>query len=315
MTKLNLLVHLNGYEDENPTNNPTKNNFKWTLDEQGIDIVEPESRSLKLQDKQSLVLFSGQVSISDDNTTTYDISLKPETNNTYVIAYNSGTAPDFRTARVEGHDATTEVSVTKNGPLLTFESTGGTVFDLVSGGVQVGDEVRIGSVFNVSNQGKFKVLAVTATSFQVENINGKDESNIVLGAEFAKQIEIFGADGVQVGDKVRLSTGFSSVSLATYEITDVNPEYIEIYSIKSLPEETNISTQLNIYNDSKQFIFIESDKKVKIQIDGNEVGSIEPLKAGTTLKSGVFLKSGEMYSATIINESGNTATIFYAISE
>lgn len=315
MTKLNLLVHLNGYEDENPSNNPTKNNFKWTFDEQGIDIVEPLSKSLKLQDKQSLTLFSGQVAISDDGTTTYDIALKAGTSNTYVISHNGGTAPDFRAARTEGHDATTEVSVTKNGPVLTFASTGGTAFDLLTGGVQVGDEVRIGSLFNGANQGKFKILAVTATSFQVENPSGQAESNIVLGANFAKEVEIIGSAGVQVGDKVKLASGFSSITLGTYEITDVNPEYIEVYSIKSLPEETNIQTQLNIYNESKQFIYVESDKKVQIQVDGNEVGDIEPVKAGTALKKGLFMKSGESYSATITNNSGETATIFYVVAE
>lgn len=312
---MNLLTHLNIYEDANPTNNPTMNNVKWSLDEQGLDVDEPESKSLKLPAGETLSLFSGLVTISDDGTTTYDISLKAGTSNTYRIAHNAGTAPVFRSARTTGADATTEVTVTKNGPILTFTSTGGQVFDLVSGGVQVGDVVRIGDGFASSNQGKFKILAFDATSFQVENSAGQAEGPITLGASFAEVIQIFSASGVQVGDKVVLESGFSSVSLGTYEITDVNPDWIEIYSIQSLPEETNINTQLKIYNNSKQFIYIESDKKVSISIDGTLVGTVEQLSAGTSLKKGVFMKSGEAYQASITNKSTETATIFYVTAE
>ena len=312
---MNLLTHLSIYEDKNATNNPTMNNVKWTLDEQGVDLCEPESKSVKLQAGQSLELFSGLIAISDDGTTTYDISLKAGTSNTYKISHNAGTAPDFRAARTTGADATTEVTVTKNGPLLTFTSTGGTAFDLVTGGMQVNDEVRIGDGFNESNQGKFKVLAFDATSFQVENEAGQAEGPITLGAAFAEVIQAFSADGVQIGDKVELASGFSSVTLGTYEITDVNPQYIEIYSIKSLPEETAVNTQLKIYNNSKQFIYIESNKKLSISIDGISVGEINNLKAGTELKKGLFMKSGDAYQASITNESSEEASVFYVTAE
>ena len=313
MSKMNLLAHLNIYEDANPTNNPTMNNVKWTLDQQGLELNEPESKSLILQAGESLSLFSGLVNISDDVTTTYDIALKTGTSNTYKISHNSGTAPNFRTARVTGADNTTEVTVTKNGPVLTFTSTGGTLFSLLAGGCQVGDEVRISGGFNSANQGKFKILALTATKFQVENDAGQAEGPITLAN--VSDIQIFSAAGVQVGDKVSLESGFSSLTLGTYEITDVNPDYIEIYSIRSLPEETNILTQLKIYNNSKQFIYIESDKKVSISLDGNTIGNIEQLKAGTSLKKGVFMKSGEVYEASITNVSSDAAKIFYAIAE
>lgn len=313
MSKLNLLTHISIYEDLNPTNNPTMNNVKWTLDEQGVDLAEPESKSIKLQAGQSLSLFSGLVGISDDGTTTYDISLKAGTSNTYTIKHNSGTAPAFRTSKSTGADATTEITVTKNGPLLTFTSTGGTALAL--GSVTVGDETRIGEGFNVANQGKYKILAVTATSFQVENEGGEAEGPIVLGASFAEVIQIFSADGVQIGEKVSLESGFSSVTLDTYEITDVNPNYIEIYSIKSLPSEVGINTQLKIYNNSKQFIYIETDKKLSLTIDTVAVGEISQLRAGTSLKKGLFLKSGEMYQASVVNESSEEASIFYVTAE
>ena len=312
---MNLLNHLNIYEDKNPTNNPTLNIVGWTLDEQGLDVSEPESKSLRLQAGQSLSLFSGLRTISDDGTTTYNITLKTGTSNTYKINHNGGTAPAFRVVRIIGADATTEVTVTKNGPLLTFASTGGTAFDFVSGGMQVGDEVRIGTGFNTANQGKYKVLAFNATSFQIENESGQTEGPIVLGVSFADIVQAFSADGVQIGDKVDLDSGFSSVTLGTYEITDINPDYIEIYSIRGLPEETAITNQLKIYNNSKQFIYIESDKKISVSINSINIGIVEQLSAGTQLKKGVFMKSGSAYEASITNKSSDEAAIFYVVAE
>jgi hypothetical protein len=316
--KMNLLVHLNVYADATDTNNPSMNYVKWTQDAQGIDITEPESKGIKLQAGQSIDLFSGTVTTSADGTTTYDIALKAGTTNTYKLSHSGGTNPVFRTARVEGSDATTEVTVTKNAKLLTFTSTGGTVFDLVTGSVAIGDEVRLGDTFNASNRGKFKILAFTATSFTIENEIGIAEGPITLGASFATEVNIFSADGVQIGDKIDIVDGFSSVTHGTYEITDVSHDYIEIYSVDSLPSEAGISNSpaaFLIYRDAKQFIYIESDKKLEISLDGSVTTQIESFQVGTAQKPGVFMIKASIKSATLENKSSDTATIFYMTAE
>ena len=315
MSKLNLLVHINAYKDKVPTNNPSKSHFKWTLDSQSSEINEPESKEVELQAGETLSLFSGISSISDDGTTTYDLALKAGTSNTYKITHNSGTAPLFRTQRASSADATTEITVTKNGPIIKFEATGGTLLDLITNGVINGDTVKIGPSFNAANQGKYKILSLNATSFQVENQSGVAEGPIVLGATFAAELDVFSSTGVQVGEKVTLSGGFSPISLGTYEITDVNPDNIEIYSIKSLPEETNINTQIQVRNSSKSFIYIESNKNLSIQINGSSAGDIEPVTCGSKLKKGVYLKTGNSYSVSITNESQDVASVFYALGE
>jgi len=155
MSLMNLLIHLNSYKDDNQTNDPSLNSFKWTRDIQGLTILEPLSRCLNLTAGQSSLLFSGTVSTSADATTTWDLALKSGSSILYQISHIGGTAPYFRTPRTGGHAADTEVTITKNSKLLTFTSTGGTLFDFVTGSVQVGDEVRIGTVFNATNRGKF----------------------------------------------------------------------------------------------------------------------------------------------------------------
>ena len=320
MSKMNLLVYINAYKDSTATNNPSMNHVKWDRDIQGLNISEPTSKCIDLPAGQSLSLFSGAVSTSADVTTTWDIALKSGSGNTYKISHSGGTAPDFRIARTEGHDATTEVTVTKNAKLIKFESTGGTVFDLITGSVQVGDEVRIGSVFNANNQGKFKILAFDATSFTIENEIGQAEGPITLGAAFADEINIFSQAGVQVGDKLDIVDGFSSVTFGTYEITDVSHDYLEIFSGESLPTESAVSNNpdaLLIYRDAKKFLYIESDQKLDIKLNGSTTvtNEIIPMNAGTEKKPGLFMSSASIKSAEIINKSQSVASIFYFTAE
>jgi hypothetical protein len=286
---------------------------------QGLDIAEPESKSISLPAGQSATLFSGSVSTSADGTTTWNIALKAGTTQTYRISKAAGTSPAFRTQRTSGADATTVVSVTKNASLITITSTGGTALNLIVGGVVVGDEARLGSLFNPANQGKFKVLARTATSLTIENSAGVAESSILLGAGFASQLDIFSANGVQVADKVDLIAGFSSVSFGAYDITDVSPDYIEIYSLAALPSESAVSNSpsaLLIYRSAKSFVYIESDQKLEIKIDSSATpNSLVPMAAGTSLKPGLFMSSSSMKSLEITNKSQDTAEVFYVTTE
>lgn len=309
--KMNLLIYVNVYADSNPTNNPSMNLAKWTTELAGIDVSEPKSETVKLAPNQLKSLFSGVSTLSDNNTTTYDITLKPSTDGTYIISHNGGTAPQFRQSRSIASDATTQVTVTKNGPLTIFTATGGTIWNLAP--VVVGDEVRIGNVFNLQNQGKFKILSKTSTSFSVDLADGSAEGPITLGA--VSQVKIYSSTGVQIGEKLDISQDFSSVSFGSYEITDVADSYVEIYSAKTLPEEIAVNTTLDIYSSQKRFIYIESDKKLNVKINGIISNTVEPIMVGTKQKSGMFLNTSSIYSLEIENKSLDTATVFYVTAE
>lgn len=317
--KLNLLVHLNGYSDSNNSNDPTLNCFKWHREYLGLDITEPSSRAVNLAVGESLSLFSGSVSISADVTTTYDLALKTGSSSTYVISHNSGTAPLFRTPKTSGADATTEVLVTKNAKVLKFESTGGTLFDLLSGGAVVGDKVRIGDKFNASNRGEYKIIAVTTNSFSIENEVGVVESNIVLDADYDTQINIYSSSGVQVGDKINIQNNFSLVTLGTYEITDVSHDYIEIHSVNSLPEESGIANDPEafvIYRSAKQLVYIEADAKLSLKINGSTItNTIEPFSVNGTIKPGIFFSKSLLTSIEIINASTDSCKVYYITAE
>ncbi len=312
MSKMNLSVSLNSYDDKASSNSPSLNLFKWFRDAQGLEVSNPQSQSFKLAPGESRTMFNGTRTLLSDGTTQLQLSLKAGTSNTYVVKHVGGTAPQFRTPRSTGADATTEVTVTQNGSVLTFTSTAGTLFSL--GAVAVGDQVKIGTVFAMSNQGSFKVIAKTATSFSVENAGGATEGPITLGASFADEVRIFSAAGVQVGDTLRIFGGFSPASQGSYEVTDVSDDSLEFYSTKALPQETITTDQIAVYTQAKRIVYVESSKKLSISINGSSQGSLEPI-TGIESKPAMLLKTEIAWSMSMTNDSLDVADVFFASVE
>jgi len=312
---MNLLVSLNSYADQSPSNNPSLNLFKWTRDFQALAVDKPQSLQFTLSPGESRTVFDGTRVLSQTNTTQYQLALKTGTSNTYVLRHVGGTAPQFRIPRITGADATTAITITRNGNVNTFVSTGGTLLSLISGGVVVGDQVKIGAGFQAANQGVFKIIAVTATSFDVENNSGTPEGPVVLGAGFAATIKICGAQGVQIGDTLRISGGFSPASQGSYEITGVDASEVEFYSTASLPLETVTTDAITIYSQAKRLFYIETDKKISVVANGASQGRVEPLVSGNDVKPGVMLKSETAWSLVVSNDSLDTANVFIASVE
>lgn len=315
MAKLNLLLSLNSYLDTSASNSPSLNAFKWARDFQGLAVDKPESIQFSLAPGESRTLFDGTRTLLQDGTTQYQLALKSGTSNTYVLKHVGGTAPQFRTSRTSGADATTQVTVTKNANVYTFASTAGTPFALIAGSVVVGDQVSIGNLFSAGNQGTYKIIARDATSFSVENNNGTAEGPITLGSGFADQVRIFSAAGVQPGDTIAILADFSPVSQGAFEVTAVYDDRVEFYSTDSLPQETQTTDQIAIYSQAKRLVYLESDKKLSIQINNSAQGRIEPFVSGTDIKPALLLKNETAWIMSVTNDSLDTANVFFASVE
>lgn len=314
MSKLNFLVYLNVYSDSSASNAPSLSNLKWAREITGIPAQNPKDEAFSLAPGESKTVFNGTRTLLADGTTEYDIALKPLSTSNYRITWASGTAPAFRTLRANGADATTQITAVVNGPIVTFSSTGGTALNMAA--VQVGDAVRIGTDFNILNQGEFKIIAKTATSFTVENFTGVNEGPITLGADFADQIRIYSAAGVQRGDTIVLASGFSPASFGSYKVTDVSDNYVEFYTTEVLPIESGIvSTDLAIYSSAKALIYVETNEKVQATVNGSQVSNIEPFIIGDNKQPGVFMLKNTVWSFAIQNTSLDTASIFVASVE
>lgn len=313
MSKLNLLVYLNSYSDVNASNAPSMSNFKWARDVNSCCANNPQSQSAQIAPGATLNLFSGLRTLAQDGTTNYSISLIPLSSNTYQLSAVSGTLPNFRTPRSTGADATTQVTAVVNGPVVTFTSTGGTNFNLA--GVQVGDQVIIGNLFNALNQGTWTIISVSSTSFSIENELGVNEGPITLGSGFASQIQIFSAAGVQIGDTLFISSGFSPASFGSYKITAVAAQSIQFYSTAVLPQQSPVNTEVAIYSSVKNLIYLESDSKVNVILNGIDACDIEPFVINNCVQPGVMLLKSTVYSLSLQNSGINPANIFFASVE
>lgn len=329
MSKLSLSVFLNAYDDNASSNAPSRNPIKWARDLQSVIVDNPKSEDYTIAPGETRVLFSGTRTTNQDVTTQYSLTLKPLTTNTYVLSWVAGTKPDFRTPRVIGDNATTQVTVTLNGPVVTFTSTGGTLFSL--GTVVVGDYATIGNLFNSSNQGTYQIISKTSTSFSVVNLSGVAEGPITLGAGFADQVQIYSAAGVQVGDTLVISSGFSPITWGSYDITAVYAESLEFYSTGLLPQESAVLNQIAIYSSAKSLVYLESDGKINVSINGLSFSTVEPFilsncKNGTLSSGGVvgsslnnapgmMLLKSTIFSLSVTNNGIEPAHVFLAAVE
>jgi hypothetical protein len=305
------LVFLQAYEDSCTSNSPKQSNFKWTREVSNFNISSALSETFQVAAGQTQSLFSGTRILSQDNTTAYSLALAPFQTSIYQLTYNSGTSPVFRTLRVIGTDATSQVTTSLNGPILTYTFTGGTLPDLSS--VQVGDNVLIGSAFNAQNQGTtgiWQIVSVTSSSFSVVNSTGIIEGPITLGGGFANQIRIFSAAGVQIGDTLAITGGFSPVSRNAYQITLVTDYYLQFSYAGSLPSEGPITTEVSVYSMAKTLVYLESDQSIELLLNGANSGPIViPTISNGSIFPGMFLLNSNIYSLSVVNNSINQANI------
>jgi len=139
MATLKTLIFLNAYEDSCPSNQPRAQNFRWTREISNATIENALSETFQVAAGATQTLFSGARTLTQDGTTQYSLALAPFQTSIYQLINTGGTAPTFRTLRTIGSDATTQVTTSVNGPLLTYTFTGGTLPTLTS--VQPGDDV------------------------------------------------------------------------------------------------------------------------------------------------------------------------------
>jgi hypothetical protein len=314
MATLKTLIFLQGYEGSPSAqctgSPPSRNFFKWTRENQS-SISSALSETFQIAPGESQTLFSGTVALTQDGTTQYSLALAPFQSNIYQLTNTAGTAPTFRTLRTIGTDATTQVTTSVNGPILTYTFTGGTLPTLSS--VQPGDNVLIGSVFNTLNQGPtgiWQIISVTSTSFSVVNPTGYVQGPITLGSGFANQVRIFSAAGVQIGDTVVISSGFSPVSWGSYQITLVTDNTLQFSYTGSLPTESGILTKVAVYSVAKTMIYAESDQNLTLTLNGGSPGpTIVPIVSNGSVFPGMFLLNGITYSLSVTNNSINICNV------
>ncbi len=300
-------------------NNPKLRVADWSRQWFGLDVENPQSQNFVIPPNSSLTLFDGTRSIAVDGTTVFSITNTQ--GSTYQVIATSGTAPGFRTARSLNTSDTTTFSVSiNNNSIVSFTQTSGASVTFTS--VQVGDILYIapGSLFNAGNKGFFPIVAKGANYVQIQNTSAVAESNISLTTGYATNFQIFSSSGVQVGDTVKMSIGFSPVTLGTYQVTAVAPTFFEFLSSNPLPLETGIqptASGLAFYNNSKFMTYLEVDQNCYLNFDGDTSNSntVEPFDASSGV-DGVFIKFGSNYRGVLTNRSLlNSCSVYFFSAE
>jgi len=314
MGTLKTLIFLQAYQDSSccdTRSSPQRNDFKWTREYSNASISNALSETFQVPPQTTQLLFSGTRTLTQDGTTEYSIAPVMFNTSLYQLTNVGGMASGFRTLRSIGTDATTQVTTSINGPILTYTFTGGTLPDLST--VQAGDNVLIGNLFNQLNQGTtgiWQIISTTSTSISLVNPNGYVQGPITLGSGFATQLRIFSSTGVQIGDTLNISSGFSPVSQNSYEITQVTDYYVQFSYTGSLPSEGPIMTEVAIYSMAKTTLYLETNQSLELLINGAMSGpSVIPTVSNGIAYPGLFLINSLVYSLSVVNNSINVANV------
>jgi hypothetical protein len=313
MAVMNLLQSVVCYSDltiQTVNNNPFLQNANWARNYYGITVNNPASQQYTVPPNSSVTLFNGTRSLGLSNTST--VSITNTTGSTYRISDATGASAAYRTNRNIAVDQTTGWTISTNNGLVTMTSLTGTSPSL--GSVVAGDQIYIGpnTNFNVLNQGYYSIVSSTTNSLSIVNQNAIPETQTV-GTSATVNFQVFSSAGVQTGDTLVLSAGFSPVTFGNYIVSNVASNFVEFTSTNPLPLQSSVtptSSGLIIYSSAIRVLYIEVNQNCVLQLNADTSNNnlIQPFTFDTPgvpesgLK-GLYLKVGSIYQATLINQS------------
>jgi hypothetical protein len=318
VSALTLIYSALAFDDDESNSNPTQSPINWAKTLKNLDFDNPSTQSQPIDPMGTVTLFNGVRSTSIDGTTQFSIALSALDSSRYRITSTSGTAPAFRTDRALVISAIALALVVNANQSVTVTAGSGTPF----GAVQVGDTVFIPGVstgdsaspFNALNEGYWTVLSASTTILVLSRAAGTVfagfTQTITTGANV--YFQAFSTAGVQVGDTVQISAGFSAPAQHSYEVVAVNPIWFEFESTAPLGAQTGViptATGLSFYTLAKNFLAVESDQEVVLRFNGDtsDFNRLEPIVPGDRNFPGMLMKLGPVWRLDIVNKSSAVA--------
>ena len=318
MTITNLLINYLAFNDATVSNSPNLKLADLTYKFNSSCSSKVQTQDIEINPGETMSMFSSSRTINSVLGTQLSLQ-KQATFNTYRITANSDI---FRTSRATPQVGNVDLAISKNGGLATLSIVAGT---LDWSAVQIGDVIEISPLWSMVNQGKFSVIAKTASTIIYKNLNAVVESKAAVpnvSTLYKIYSNGFSANSIQIGDKFQLGAPFYQISQGTYTITAVSPEFIEFLSqsISGLPDQTGIimaSDTLAAYGDAKGFLFIIAQNKVAIHLNASTEDNviIEPCVPNVADKAGIMIKQGLFFSLEIKNLSNDIAKLIVVTSE
>lgn len=320
MATLNLYSLTVAFDDLAESNEPSLKYVDWKRNQKGISVSVPKSEGAKIPAGGTFTFFDGTRATSIDGTTAFTLTLNPLAVDLYRMSYVGGTDPVLRTPRVT---AVTGVALTLSAPgngTLVVTAGVGTPFSTV----QAGDEVMLpgpmtgdgSSPFSVLNQGRWSVLATAGAgaSMTLARPAGQDfqGSAEVVTPSSDSQLLAYSAAGVQPGDKVKVSAGFSTSTQRTFAVESVTSKWIEFRSSSPLPLEAGVipgAAGLKFYSSCKRWVRLEADQEALLTVNGIACPELSPWEAASKTGVAEYAQTGPIFSLTIQNRSAQLLNV------
>jgi hypothetical protein len=308
------------YSDVEATSNPSLKNFDWALSIKNLSVTDPKSFSGSVPNGSSVTVFDGTRTTTLAGDTAFGVSLSSlDAGTRYRFTWSGGTNPTLRTDRALTLTGQT-VTVTQNTDYSVNMSLGAGAFT----GVVVGDSVFIphtttgdtANVFSTSNAGLWTVLAViSSTNLQLIRPAGASfeatAETVTLSSN--SQLVAYSSAGVQVGDNVAISAGFTSSTRKTYTVDKITSGWFEVLSSAAIAIEsskTPTATGMIFYTDGKRFLHLEVDQESVVQLNGDTGENLRlvPVQSGDSRQPGWIEVFGAFYKLVIVNKSSSSVS-------
>lgn len=322
---MNLLSQTVAYGDSAQSNNPALKFVDWTRQLLNVPVKNPKCEAFSVDPLSTLSVFSGVRSTTIDGTAPFTLSLSsvPGSSNLYRMTWGgSGTNPSLRTKRTLVLGSTT-VTVTVNGnSTVTFaDSVAGKFVNVVVGDVLFVPGTTTGDTagpFNALNEGEWTVLSKDGANqiLTLARPTGKSFEGYgeVVAVASDPQVIAYTSTGVQVGDKVTISDGFTAPVTSTFEVASVRPSYFEFYATQALPVDVTASPTVAgmiFYTKGKRYMQVDADQECLVLVNGDSGSTqrLSPWAAGDPSQMGSYSKSGPAWSLSVQNLSTNVMSI------
>lgn len=318
---LNVSTKILAFSDDQVSSNPRLKNVDWYRDISGMPVSDPQSEAHSIAPGSSKTIFDGTFVSTIDNTTTFSLSLSTIDASRYRITHTAGTNPGIRTGRALTLTGIAVTFTVNSNATLTVTIPAGPDFT----SVVVGDRVFIphtttgdtANVISVLNAGNWEVLGkASSTNITLVRPAGQDFEGITQTVTLTSnsQFRAFSAAGVQVGDSVDITAGFSSTSRKTFEIVSVTDLFIEIISTTPLPAETGITptaTGMVFFSTNKAFLYIEANQECVVRVNGDtgNFQRLSPPDASNSAWPAQYMRRGPTWLLSIVNLSSTTVNV------
>lgn len=320
-----LQYALLGYADTVLTQAPRQKLVDWSKSMQSLQVENPGGIPYTVAPASSLTIFDGTRALAADATTAWGLTQSPLNNSVYRLTWTGGTNPVLRADR--GLQLTGEAVTVAVGTNATATFTIPGISLNTFAAVQVGDSLWVpgpttgdaATPFSVLNQGLWTVLSVSTYSLTCTRPIGQTFQAVAETQTPTSNglVTAFAAAGVQLGDSVDLSAGFSTPTLKTYTpLLTVTSTFVEFQSMLPLSPQSGITpgaTGVVFYSQGKRMVFLEVDQEAVVQANGS-TGSTErlsPFIAADPNNTAAYLKVGPCWSLTVVNRSINPLNLYF----